>query len=131
MKDYHEIFGHRRCRVYRFSRQSAPATAGHHVVEIDTLDEYDDVSLKQARLDLLQLPNFHFAKIDFADNTAMAALFADEQFNRAIHLAAQAGVHLSLENPHACAQANLIGHLNIQEGRPNTWCTPPQALSMV
>lgn len=90
--------------------------AGHHVVGLDNLNDYYDVSLKQARLDLLQSPNFHFAKIDLADNVAMAELFADAQFDRVIHLAAQAGVRYSLENPHAYAQANLIGHLNILEG---------------
>ncbi|MFH7825447.1 NAD-dependent epimerase [Kluyvera chengduensis] len=90
--------------------------AGHHVVGLDNLNDYYDVSLKQARLDLLQSPNFHFAKIDLADNTAMAALFTEAQFDRVIHLAAQAGVRYSLENPHAYAQANLIGHLNILEG---------------
>ncbi|HDG1683547.1 TPA: NAD-dependent epimerase [Kluyvera ascorbata] len=90
--------------------------AGHQVVGLDNLNDYYDVNLKQARLDLLQSPDFRFAKIDLDDNTAMAALFANEQFNRVIHLAAQAGVRYSLENPHAYAQANLIGHLNILEG---------------
>ena len=50
---------------------------GHDVVGIDNMNDYYDVSLKQARLDLLQSPNFHFAKIDLADNVAMAELFAD------------------------------------------------------
>ena len=90
--------------------------AGHQVVGLDNLNDYYDVNLKQARLDLLQSPDFRFAKIDLDDNAAMAALFANEQFNRVIHLAAQAGVRYSLENPHAYAQANLIGHLNILEG---------------
>lgn len=90
--------------------------AGHQVVGLDNLNDYYDVNLKQARLDLLQSPDFRFAKIDLDDNAAMAVLFANEQFNRVIHLAAQAGVRYSLENPHAYAQANLIGHLNILEG---------------
>ncbi|SNY64212.1 NAD-dependent epimerase [Enterobacter sp. CC120223-11] len=90
--------------------------AGHQVVGIDNLNDYYDVSLKQARLDLLQKPGFSFHKIDLADREAMAALFADENFDRVIHLAAQAGVRYSLENPHAYADANLIGHLNVLEG---------------
>jgi UDP-glucuronate 4-epimerase len=90
--------------------------AGHQVVGIDNLNDYYDVSLKQARLDLLQKPGFSFQKIDLADRTAMASLFADEQFDRVIHLAAQAGVRYSLENPHAYADANLTGHLNVLEG---------------
>lgn len=90
--------------------------AGHQVVGIDNLNDYYDVSLKQARLDLLQKPGFSFHKIDLADREAMASLFADEQFDRVIHLAAQAGVRYSLENPHVYAEANLIGHLNVLEG---------------
>ncbi|MGL5697690.1 MAG: NAD-dependent epimerase [Kluyvera sp.] len=90
--------------------------AGHQVVGLDNLNDYYDVSLKQARLDLLQSADFHFVKADLADNATMAALFAEQQFDRVIHLAAQAGVRYSLENPHAYAQANLVGHLNILEG---------------
>ncbi|MBV8044585.1 SDR family NAD(P)-dependent oxidoreductase, partial [Pluralibacter sp.] len=66
--------------------------AGHQVVGIDNLNDYYDVSLKQARLDLLNSPDFTFHKIDLADRVAMPALFADEKFDRVIHLAAQAGV---------------------------------------
>ncbi|MGL5242013.1 MAG: NAD-dependent epimerase [Kluyvera ascorbata] len=90
--------------------------AGHQVVGIDNLNDYYDVSLKQARLDLLQSADFRFVKLDLDDNAGMAALFADARFDRVIHLAAQAGVRYSLENPHAYAQANLIGHLNVLEG---------------
>ncbi|MBB1201472.1 NAD-dependent epimerase [Enterobacteriaceae bacterium 89] len=90
--------------------------AGHHVVGIDNLNDYYDVSLKQARLDLLQSSAFSFHKIDLADREAMATLFADEKFDRVIHLAAQAGVRYSLENPHVYAEANLMGHLNVLEG---------------
>ncbi|BBQ83234.1 NAD-dependent epimerase [Klebsiella sp. WP3-W18-ESBL-02] len=89
---------------------------GHQVVGIDNLNDYYDVSLKQARLDLLQSADFRFVKLDLDDNAGMAALFADARFDRVIHLAAQAGVRYSLENPHAYAQANLIGHLNVLEG---------------
>lgn len=90
--------------------------AGHQVVGIDNLNDYYDVSLKQARLDLLSSPAFSFHKIDLADREKMALLFADEQFDRVIHLAAQAGVRYSLENPHVYADANLTGHLNVLEG---------------
>lgn len=90
--------------------------AGHQVVGIDNLNDYYDVSLKQARLDLLQSPLFSFHKIDLADRKAMETLFADEKFNRVIHLAAQAGVRYSLENPHIYAESNMMGHLNVLEG---------------
>ena len=90
--------------------------AGHHVVGIDNLNDYYDVSLKQARLDLLKSPAFNFYKIDLSDREKMAQLFADEHFDRVIHLAAQAGVRYSLENPHVYAESNLTGHLNVLEG---------------
>lgn len=90
--------------------------AGHQVVGIDNLNDYYDVNLKQARLDLLKHDNFSFYKIDLADREKMAALFVDERFERVINLAAQAGVRYSLENPNAYADANLIGFLNILEG---------------
>ena len=90
--------------------------AGHEVVGIDNMNDYYDVSLKQSRLDLQQSPLFSFHKIDLADRESIARLFASEKFDRVIHLAAQAGVRYSLENPHAYADANLIGYLNILEG---------------
>lgn len=90
--------------------------AGHEVVGIDNMNDYYDVNLKQSRLDLLQSPRFSFYKIDLADREGMAQIFATEKFDRVIHLAAQAGVRYSLENPHAYADANLIGYLNILEG---------------
>ena len=90
--------------------------AGHEVVGLDNMNDYYDVNLKQARLDLLQSPLFRFHKIDLADREGSARLFANEKFNRVIHLAAQAGVRYSLENPFAYADANLIGYLNILEG---------------
>ena len=90
--------------------------AGHQVVGLDNLNDYYDVSLKLARLEQLQSPLFSFHKMDLADRSAMEALFADEKFDRVIHLAAQAGVRYSIENPHAYAESNLIGHLNILEG---------------
>ncbi|CAM3469473.1 NAD-dependent epimerase [Klebsiella quasipneumoniae subsp. quasipneumoniae] len=90
--------------------------AGHEVVGIDNMNDYYDVSLKQSRLALLQSPLFTFYKADLADREGMAQIFATEKFERVIHLAAQAGVRYSLENPHAYADANLIGYLNILEG---------------
>lgn len=90
--------------------------AGHQVVGIDNLNDYYDVSLKQARLDLLVHPGFQFYKSDLADRESMSALFASGHFDRVIHLAAQAGVRYSLENPHAYADSNLTGFLNILEG---------------
>ena len=93
---------------------------GHDVVGIDNMNDYYDVSLKQARLDRLSSPAFHFQQLDLADREGMATLFAAEQFDRVIHLAAQAGVRYSLENPYAYADANLMGYLNILEGCRHT-----------
>ncbi|HDU5925898.1 TPA: SDR family NAD(P)-dependent oxidoreductase, partial [Klebsiella aerogenes] len=94
--------------------------AGHTVVGIDNMNDYYDVNLKQARLGLLKTPLFSFYKIDLAERVNMEQLFATEKFNRVIHLAAQAGVRYSLENPHAYADANLMGFLNILEGCRHT-----------
>lgn len=94
--------------------------AGHTVVGIDNMNDYYDVNLKQARLDLLDFPLFSFARLDIADRVGMEKLFANEKFDRVIHLAAQAGVRYSLENPHAYADANLMGFLNILEGCRHT-----------
>lgn len=91
--------------------------AGHQVIGIDNLNDYYDVNLKTARLDLVnRYPEFTFIKIDIADREGIARLFREHGFQRVIHLAAQAGVRYSLENPLAYADANLIGHLNILEG---------------
>jgi UDP-glucuronate 4-epimerase len=89
---------------------------GHEVVGLDNLNEYYDVTLKEARLRLLTAPRFRFVKIDLADTTAMAALFAGEQFARVVHLGAQAGVRYSLEDPHAYVRSNVTGTLNVLEG---------------
>ncbi|CAE6881706.1 NAD-dependent epimerase [Vibrio sp. B1FLJ16] len=90
--------------------------AGHEVVGIDNLNDYYDVNLKYARLEHINQPNFHFKQIDLSDRQVVEQLFQEEQFERVIHMAAQAGVRYSLENPHAYADSNLIGHLNILEG---------------
>ncbi|WP_439232249.1 NAD-dependent epimerase [Klebsiella quasipneumoniae] len=91
--------------------------AGHDVIGIDNLNDYYEVSLKEARLDLLsKFKNFRFIKLDLADRAGIAELFAKEKFQRVIHLAAQAGVRYSLDNPMAYADSNMIGHLTILEG---------------
>jgi len=90
---------------------------GDEVTGIDNLNDYYDVSLKQARLAKLSpKENFNFHKIDISDRDAMADLFASEQPDCVIHLAAQAGVRYSLTNPHAYINANLQGFMNVLEG---------------
>ena len=90
---------------------------GHEVVGLDNLNEYYDVTLKQARLAQLEKkPSFRFVKLDLADDAGMAQLFAHEKFNRVVHLAAQAGVRYSLEAPHAYVRSNVTGTLNVLEG---------------
>ena len=90
---------------------------GHVVVGVDNLNDYYDVNLKHARLaQFEQHESFTFIKLDIADRAAMTELFAREQFDRVIHLAAQAGVRYSIENPDAYADSNLVGHLNVLEG---------------
>src|SRR5258706_6188164 len=90
---------------------------GHEVLGIDNLNAYYDPALKRARLDLLRpLPKFAFEKLDIADGAAMAALFESQRFDVVLHLAAQAGVRYSLENPQAYVSTNVAGFLNILEG---------------
>ena len=90
---------------------------GHSVVGLDNLNDYYEVSLKEDRLkELAPYEHFRFVKMDLADRDAMARLFAEEQFNRVVNLAAQAGVRYSLENPHAYVDSNLVGFVNILEG---------------
>jgi UDP-glucuronate 4-epimerase len=90
---------------------------GDEVVGLDNLNDYYDVTLKQARLAILQKsPNFRFVKLDVADRPGMAALFAQEKFQRVIHLAAQAGVRYSIQNPLAYIDSNVVGFANILEG---------------
>lgn len=92
------------------------------VVGIDNLNDYYDVTLKEARLkELEKFENFQFVKIDIADNDAMKSLWEKQgPFTNVIHLAAQAGVRYSLENPHAYINSNIVGHLNIIEQCRNT-----------
>ncbi|WP_412496939.1 NAD-dependent epimerase [Shewanella algae] len=91
--------------------------AGFEVVGIDNLNDYYEVSLKQARLQkLADFNHFQFQKLDLADREAMAELFAEGGFKRVIHLGAQAGVRYSIENPYAYADSNLVGTLTVLEG---------------
>jgi UDP-glucuronate 4-epimerase len=90
---------------------------GDEVVGLDNLNDYYDVTLKEARLaQLRQRPNFRFVKLDLADRSGMQELFAREQFARVIHLAAQAGVRYSLQNPLAYVDSNVVGFANVLEG---------------
>ncbi len=90
---------------------------GDTVVGLDNLNDYYEVSLKENRLARLTgHPNFRFVKLDVADRAGMERLFAEERFDKVIHLAAQAGVRYSLQNPHAYVDSNLVGFINILEG---------------
>ena len=96
---------------------------GQRVIGIDNLNDYYDPALKLARLDLIKdHPNFTFHKLDLADRGGMKALFAQHRFPVVIHLAAQAGVRYSLQNPHAYADSNLEGFINILEGCRHHGC---------
>ena len=91
--------------------------AGHVIVGIDNLNDYYDVNLKLARLAQFENhDNFTFIKLDISERSAMSELFKAQQFDKVIHLAAQAGVRYSIENPDAYADSNLVGHLNVLEG---------------
>jgi UDP-glucuronate 4-epimerase len=90
---------------------------GDEVVGLDNLNPYYDPTLKQARLSRLEAQKgFRFERIDLADRSAMEASFANGAYQRVVHLAAQAGVRYSVENPHAYADSNLTGTLNVLEG---------------
>jgi len=90
---------------------------GDTVVGLDNMNDYYDVSLKEARLARFSCHrNFRFTKIDLSDRKDMEALFASEQFDKVINLAAQAGVRYSLENPHAYIESNIVGFTNVLEG---------------
>ena len=90
---------------------------GDEVVGLDNLNTYYDPALKHARLEiLLSYPAFRFEKIDVADREVMQEVFQREKFERVVHLAAQAGVRYSLENPHAYVHSNVTGFLQVIEG---------------
>lgn len=90
---------------------------GWEVAGLDNMNDYYDVSLKEARLAILQKEkNFRFIRADLADRLAMEALFEKEQPEIVVNLAAQAGVRYSITNPHAYVDSNLVGFINILEG---------------
>ena len=90
---------------------------GRAVIGIDSINDYYDPALKEARLAVLrQFNSFTFHKLDLADRAATEAIFRDGEFGPVVHLAAQAGVRYSLQNPHAYLDANLAGFLNVLEG---------------
>jgi UDP-glucuronate 4-epimerase len=96
---------------------------GRDVVGLDSLNDYYDPALKQSRLEILRAdPRFTFVHADLADRPAISALFARHRFASVIHLAAQAGVRYSIEHPHAYADANLEGFLNVLEGCRHNQC---------
>jgi UDP-glucuronate 4-epimerase len=96
---------------------------GRDVVGLDNLNDYYDPDLKRARLDILRgNSGFSFAQTDLADRPSIASLFARHRFATVIHLAAQAGVRHSIDHPHAYADANLEGFVNVLEGCRHNAC---------
>ncbi len=92
-------------------------TDGHEVVGLDNLNAYYDPTLKQARLDqLLPHARFAFEHVDVSDRVVMSEVCRRHRPARVVHLAAQAGVRYSLQNPHAYVDANLVGFVNVLEG---------------
>lgn len=92
-------------------------TRGDEVIGLDNLSDYYDVVLKKDRLtQLLEHSRFSFHKLDLANREGIAQIFAEQHFDIVVHLAAQAGVRYSLQNPHAYVDSNLVGFINILEG---------------
>ena len=90
---------------------------GDSVVGLDNFNDYYDVGLKNSRAAILdEHANFQMARLDLADRDGMEKLFKEEAFAKVIHLAAQAGVRYSIENPHAYIDSNIVGTLHILEG---------------
>jgi UDP-glucuronate 4-epimerase len=100
-----------------FHVTAALLARGERVVGIDDLNSYYDPKLKHDRLARLEATDgdFAFRKVDFADNAALTAALDGHAFDRIVHLGAQAGVRYSIDNPHAYAAANLVGHVNMLE----------------
>lgn len=89
---------------------------GHQVLGIDNLNDYYDVALKQARLSqLVDHPNFEFQKLELSNQSTTSAIFKSFNPEIVVHLAAQAGVRYSLQNPHAYVDSNLVAFVNILE----------------
>ena len=100
-----------------FHTAQALLDRGDEVIGLDNLNDYYDVTLKEARLAQLTPRNgFHFVKADLEDRAAIEKLFAADKPQRVVHLAAQAGVRFSLTNPHEYINANVVGFLHILEG---------------
>lgn len=100
---------------------------GERVIGLDNLNGYYSVLLKRNRLTELQkYPGFRFDKVDLADLAALRDALREEKPTHFIHLAAQAGVRYSIENPHAYVQANLVGHVNVLE-----YCRHADALQVL
>jgi UDP-glucuronate 4-epimerase len=96
---------------------------GRDVVGLDSVNDYYDPALKWARVDILKRQsNFTFVRSDLADREKTKSLFQEHRFPAVIHLAAQAGVRYSLENPHAYMDANIEGFLNVLEGCRHNGC---------
>jgi UDP-glucuronate 4-epimerase len=90
---------------------------GDIVVGIDNFNDYYDVSLKEARAAMLTpFDNFSMVRADISDRCALEKLFAEEGFDKVVHLAAQAGVRYSIESPHSYIQSNIVGTMNVLEG---------------
>lgn len=97
---------------------------GYNVLGVDNLNNYYDPQLKRDRLEALQQlvkmrgyeRRYEFKELDISDRTGMANLFKENQFDRVVHLAAQAGVRYSLDNPHAYIDSNIVGFMNVLEG---------------
>ncbi|HIB50144.1 MAG TPA: NAD-dependent epimerase [Phycisphaerales bacterium] len=90
---------------------------GETIVGVDNMNDYYSVSLKESRLKLLEeREKFHFCKLDVADQSGMNDFFSTYKFDKVVHLAAQAGVRYSIENPHAYINSNIVGFTNILEG---------------
>ncbi|MGB5353913.1 MAG: NAD-dependent epimerase [Woeseia sp.] len=90
---------------------------GDTVVGLDNFNDYYDVELKNARAAILdKFENFRMVRIDLADRDSMDKLFKTERFDKVVHLAAQAGVRYSIENPHSYIESNIVGTLHVLEG---------------
>ncbi len=96
---------------------------GREVVGVDSVNDYYNPKLKEARLELLKRNSkFTFVKRDLADRAASKSLFEHHRFPAVVHLAAQAGVRYSLQNPHAYVDANIEGFINVLEGCRHNGC---------
>jgi UDP-glucuronate 4-epimerase len=104
-----------------FHVSNALMARGDMVVGLDNLNDYYGPKLKQDRLTILKKNgSFTFHKTDISEKDAVAQIFKTEKFDRVIHLAAQAGVRYSIQNPHAYIESNIMGHLNVLEGCRNS-----------